>query len=102
MYIPITFNFLLGVIDGDGYVRKYPTKTTVEIASASKLFSMQVYTFLKNNGIHCTLKFTNNIYIVGIYSKKDVLNLYFKLYETAVVFLKRKRNNFGPLLEKSI
>lgn len=96
MNIPITFSFLRGVIDGDGYIRKYNNRSTVEIATASNLFALQLYEFLSSNNIKCTIREDKNkLYIVGVYSKLYSLTLYKKLYEKASIFMIRKKNRFG-------
>lgn len=90
--IPLNWHILRGVIDGDGYIRK--DKGTVEIATQSLDFKNQIQDFLFTNGIHNTYHTKDNLYIIGIYSKKHLCSLYKKLYSDTNLFLERKRNRF--------
>ena len=90
--LPITRHFLRGVIDGDGYVRK--NKPYVEIASQSPVFVEQLMSYLKTQGIHCTIHgHTKSVlYIIGMYRRDAVRKLYDLLYKDASVYLERKKN----------
>lgn len=98
LLIPLTPHILRGVIDGDGYVRK--GKGTVEIATASERFSLQIANYLSSKGIKWTIHFKESVRVVGIYTQSEILKLYDLLYADATVFLERKKDRYSPLLRK--
>lgn len=42
----------------------------------------------------------NPVYDLFVYKTEDLIEIYKHLYDNAHYFLKRKRNNFGPILKK--
>lgn len=103
--IPITFDLLRGIIDGDGGFS--PTKKGVRmtIASGSIKFANQIKDFLEENGYHPVLSKTNTnrintMYTVNLFRKEELFRLYVDLYNDAYPFMERKRIKFGYLLQK--
>lgn len=85
-----TSDFIRGVIDGDGYIRK--NKGHIEIATQSSEFKDQLVKWFELYNIIAKPRFTNNLWIVGIYKKEYLFKLYYILYEDASVKLERKFN----------
>ena len=102
----INWNVLRGIIDGDGCVSTTNTGNTVKlgITSACKGFLVQIQDFLKEEGftsfINKSYRNKNPIYDLFVYKTSDLIEIYKRLYDNAHYFLKRKRNNFGPILKK--
>lgn len=80
--------FIRGIIDGDGFIRKNTGR--IEIATQSVEFKTQLVEWFTQNDIHCTNYFNGTIYIIGIYSKKDLITSYNLIYKNASVYLERK------------
>lgn len=102
----INWDVLRGIIDGDGYVSTTNTGHTVKlgITSACKDFLVQIQDFLKNEGFTSFINESNRnqnpVYDLFVYKTEDLIEIYKHLYDNAHYFLKRKRNNFGPILKK--
>lgn len=103
--VPITFDLLRGIIDGDGGFS--PTKKGVKmtIASGSISFANQIKDFLEYNGYHPTLNETrtdriNTMYTINLYRREELFRLYVDLYKDAYPFMKRKKDKLGYLLQK--
>jgi len=90
MNINLNPNFIRGIIDGDGFIRK--NTGGVEIATQSVEFKGQLVEWFTQNNIHCTNHYNGTVHIVGIYSKKDLITLYNLIYKNASVYLERKYN----------
>ena len=99
--IPITWDMLRGIIDGDGYIRLINKKSQIEIATASIYFIDQLSEFFVSNNIHHTKRY-GDINILGIYKDKEVEKCFKNLYDGANIFMERKYLKFGPYIEKSI
>lgn len=85
-------DFLRGVLDGDGYIRK--THTEVSITTASLVFAKQIQEFIINNfQVNCTIRKDRNNYTVGVYGRKQVEKCLKELYENADIYLERKYQN---------
>lgn len=86
----ITTDFLRGVIDGDGYIRK--NHNEVSICTASLLFAKQLQSFIINTfNINCSLRESKpNFYTIGVYGKNQVNKILKELYNNAEVYLNRK------------
>ena len=71
---------------------------------ACKNFLIQIQDFLKENGImsfiHEDYRSKNTVYNLLVYKTEDLLKIYKYLYDNAHYFLRRKRDNFGPILKK--
>lgn len=106
LFIPLTYDILRGIIDGDGYVRKVKNSIVINICSASFVFINQLEDFFQKENIKCYKKIDNRItrknilYNINIYNQKYIHQIYFNLYCSTDLFLKRKRNIYGCLLEK--
>lgn len=96
LYIPLNFDILRGIIDGDGStLRQY-----IKIFGISLKFLNQIKSFLLEYGIQSHITKNKTCYQLSVYKQDDVLFLYDKLYYSTDLYLERKRSNFGPLLEK--
>jgi hypothetical protein len=102
----ISYALLRGLIDGDGYIRKYTeTYSTIELASASIDLITQIKDFLLKDGIIPSLKTRyvpnqNPLYLLSVSKKKYIPLLVHNLYNNASVFLERKKQNIGSALWK--
>ena len=102
----INWDVLRGIIDGDGCISTTNTGNTISlgITSACKNFLIQIQDFLKENGImsfiHEDHRSQNTVYNLLVYKTEDLLKIYKYLYDNAHYFLRRKRDNFGPILKK--
>lgn len=94
---PLTWDFIKGVIDGDGSIRK---NGLIEIATASEEFAKQLLEFFNLNGIKSTKSVYNNIHIVRISNFKDCYFVYTELYKNKTTYMLRKYERFGSLVEK--
>lgn len=97
--IPLNRHILRGVFDGDGYARK--DKGHFEIATASENFKNQIYNFLQNNNIHCTVHSSGSVFIIGIYKKEECKKLYKLFYNNATIFLERKKDVLSPFYDEN-
>jgi len=96
LYIPLNFNILRGIIDGDGStLNQY-----IKIFGMSLVFLNQIKSFLLEYNIESYITRNKTCYQLSVYKQKDVLFLYDKLYYDTDLFLERKKTNFGPLLKK--
>lgn len=103
--IPITFDLLRGIIDGDGSFSSLNKGARMQVSTASIDFANQIKDFLEYNGYHPTLtaskkKRINTMYTVNLYRKEELFRLYFDLYKDAYPFMKRKKDKIGSLLQK--
>lgn len=98
LLIPLNFDILRGIIDGDGYVGK--KKCIIKIFSNSINFLKTIQDFLLLNNVHCCIKQEKTVKSLHINKQKDVLFLYEKMYYLTELFLIRKKDNYGSLLEK--
>ena len=88
----ITFDFLRGVIDGDGSIDS--KRRRIRIVSASREFIEQLSKFLISNTInHKVYNFSpkKNLYEICIQQQETLLKLINNLYNNATVFLDRKQ-----------
>lgn len=98
--LSMTNDFIRGVIDGDGYIRK--NHKEVSIATGSEIFAKQLQDFIKNYyKLNCTVRKTKpNMYVVGVYGKNNVTIFLTELYENANTYLDRKY--FNAMLNRNI
>lgn len=100
--IPLNFNILRGIIDGDGSVINNKNKIYIKIFGVSEEFLKQIQEYLKIFNVKSVIKKEKTCSCLSIYNQKDVLFLYKKMYYSTDLFLIRKKNKYGPLLEKSL
>lgn len=102
LLIPLSFPFVRGIIDADGHIRKYSeTYSTIEMSTGSFKFAQQLNNFLNSNKIENRIKHQKeNVYIVQVTQKVDVIKFVNKLYNQATVYLERKKQNIGSALWK--
>ena len=89
----ITIDFLRGVIDGDGYIRK--TFEEVSILTGSKVFAYQLKEAIHKlfnmiASIRIIKRGNSEYYTIGIYGRNRVRIILKKLYQNAPIFLDRK------------
>jgi hypothetical protein len=95
LLIPINFDILRGIIDGDGYVKK----GTISISSKSKKFLEQIQIFYTSYNIISYLhSLPKNNYVLNVHKKKYILFLHSKMYCSTDLFLIRKKNKYGPVV----
>ena len=99
---PVSYSLLRGVIDGDGYIRKYSENySTIEVGCGSFTFVNQMKDFLDKENIYSYIKQRDpNFWILHISYKEEVKKLVNNLYNNASVYLDRKKQNIGSALWK--
>lgn len=92
-YKHFTNDFLRGVIDGDGYIRK--NHREVSIITASEVFAKQIQCFIiENYKINSTIYTKRDKYFtVGVYGRRQVEMFLNELYNNADTYLERKYLN---------
>jgi len=106
MNIPLTWEFVRGVFDGDGHAAinkrsSVPILNRVEICSGSEAFVRQICEFYHAEGISSAVVQQNaGIWFVRVYKQADIYKLYLKMYADASYFLSRKKEKFGSLVKK--
>lgn len=101
--LEIDFDFLRGVFEGDGNVIEINNRTglSISIASNSNMFIQQLSIFLNNNSIeHSIYIRTDTVNTIVIRKKASIMTLYNKLYPKDCIFLKRKYDKFGYVIQK--
>lgn len=96
LYIPITWDILRGIFDGDGYfVKSNKFGLRFGICSCSKILIDQINYFLNKHNIkthiHVDTKHRKNIiYYIQVYKIKDVIKIGENMYNNTSYFIKRK------------
>lgn len=102
----INWNVLRGIFDGDGsLVRdKRCCSFKFKITSGSLEFIKQLEEFYRENNLYYTIETVtaskNPYYNIMIHRQQDILFIYNNMYKDSSFFLHRKKEKFGPLLEK--
>lgn len=102
----INWNVLRGVFDGDGCIIKDKRCCSFKfkITSGSLAFINQLEDFFKSNNIFYTVQTVisskNPYYNIVVCRQQDILCIYNNMYKGSSFFLQRKKDKFGPLLEK--
>lgn len=97
--IPLNFDILRGIIDGDGSVGKDKSQK-IQIFSNSECFLNKIHDFLLSYEIKSSIKQTKSVKMISVYKHKDILFLYDKMYYLTDLFLIRKKDRYGSLLKK--
>ena len=101
----ITWDYIRGVFEGDGYFRWGSTKE-INITSACKEHIQIIYDFVKSYGINCLLreKITpkgTKMYDVEIYNKEGIIQCIDNIYKDANTFMNRKYYNARAIRNNS-
>ena len=100
IYIPLNWNILRGIFDGDGGFRKASeTRLSFFICGKSKVFINQIEKFLIKEGFRPKVICQRGLYYVSIYRQAEVELLGLKLYNNAHVFLHRKHDKWLAFYE---
>lgn len=104
MFIPLTWDILLGAFDGDGGLILLNNNKTLRwfICGASYIFIKQIRDFLVKFGYNPTITRNKSMYYVNIYRKAEIEKLYNDLYKNASVYLRRKHDKMATFLGKPI
>ena len=106
LYVPLNYDILRGIIDGDGSIGIYRNMVRIQICSASTIFIEQIKDFLKQEQIDFCMTIDkrefrkNPLYTISIHKQKQILSLYNKMYNNTDLYLDRKKLKFNNLLEK--
>lgn len=101
----ITWDYIRGVFEGDGYFRWGSTKE-INITSACKEHIQIIYNFVKSHGISCLLreKITpkgTKMYDFEIYNKEGIIKFIDNIYKDANTFMNRKYYNARAIRNNS-
>lgn len=104
--IPLNYDILRGIIDGDGSVGICRNMVRIQICSASLKFINQIKEFFTFEKIDCCLTINNTksrkntLYTISIHKQKQILLMYQKLYNDTDLYLVRKKEKYNQLIEK--
>jgi hypothetical protein len=90
-------DFIRGVFDGDGCIYIGKKNKQWSIYSGSEQFMQKIYKILLQNNIKVKWRTQGKGFVVCVYSKQEIKNIYHYLYDDAITFLKRKADKFGTL-----
>lgn len=91
LYIPINYNILRGMLDGDGgFYRQNNNGLKFGICSASKNLIDQIKYFLEKNYFSPKIIKSRNLYTVYLFKQNEVLQIGKFLYQDASIFCQRK------------
>lgn len=91
IYIPITWNLLRGIFDGDGGFRTHNKRgLSFFICGKSEVFINQISYFLKKHGLHPFIGNQQGLFYVSIYRQSEIILLGKYLYNSAHIYLNRK------------
>jgi len=103
LVIPITWNILRGIFDGDGCFVFLNNNNSLKfnITTCSIKLSNQIKDFLINNGYSPTITKSKNIYNINLYKKLELIRLFKDLYKGSDIYLIRKYQKLATFVEKS-
>lgn len=91
LYLPITWNILRGILDGDGgFYRINKSGLKLSICGKSIILIQQIQQFLIKQGFNPKIQMNRGIYYVTIYKRDEVITVGKLLYANAHIFCKRK------------
>lgn len=92
LYIPLNYNILRGIIDGDGGITFTNNSNTLRIFICGKSFPFiqQIERFLIKEGYTPKVTYSHGLWYVNLYRIKEVLKFGEQLYKNAHIFCKRK------------
>lgn len=104
----INWNVLRGIFDGDGSIIRDPRvkcSFKFKITSGSIDFIEQIADFYRENDIEYYINTesgpTGNSWInITVGKTKDIYKIYCEMYKDSPFFLNRKKEKFGPIVEK--
>lgn len=100
IYIPLNWNILRGIFDGDGgFRRTNESGIGFFICGKSEVFIRQIEKFLIKEGFSPKVTLQHSLYYVSIYRLKEVENIGLKLYKNAHIFLNRKYDKWLAFYE---
>lgn len=104
LYIPINYELLRGIFDGDGSVIYTNNKQSLRwfICTASEKFANQLFQFLIEENYNPTITNYRGIFYVNLYRKNELNILFGNLYKDTDMFLYRKHNRWATFLGKPI
>jgi hypothetical protein len=94
-------SFILGLFEGDGCVTFCQKSRCFQIACQEKM-AFDVKKYFESIGIFATVYKRPSIYILQVARWQDLQKLYLLLYQSASIFLKRKKEKFQKLLSSKI
>ena len=99
----INWNVIRGVFDGDGCLVKDKRCNSwkFEIVSASEQFAYQLYDFYKEECLHPHIYKEHHLYKITILQRKDIHQIFIKLYKDCSYYLKRKYDKFLPVIQET-
>lgn len=87
IYVPINWNILRGIFDGDGGFRLLAnTRLSFFVCGKSKVFIEQIQRFLLKEGFNPKFCITKGLYYIALYKQMEILLLGMKLYDNAHIF----------------
>lgn len=100
--LPLTVHFVRGVFDGDGCISNTLLRITPKfsLVSASYVFILQLYNFFLSQGIQLNLTENKGLWQISTGKTSTVSALYKLLYEGSTIFLQRKYDRFGSVVQK--
>lgn len=103
LYIPMTWDILRGIFDGDGSVVLINKSLRFFICGKAPILMYQIRNFLVSCGYHPTINTDKTgLITVNLYRKSEITRLFQELYEDTDLFLNRKHQIMATFVEKSM
>lgn len=91
LYIPITWDILRGIVDGDGgFYKTNKNGLKLSVCGKSIVLIQQIHQFLKKYGLNPKIQLNHGLYYIHLYRKDEVIIAGKLLYDNAHIFCKRK------------